>query len=77
MMGEVARLTAGSNGALGFDDYRRMVDALLSGGSDPVITREPVGVWTHAIADAALNRTAKGRGFPASRVTHARAAHPS
>jgi len=63
-MGEAARLTAGSNGALGFDDYRCMVDTPLSGGADPVITREFDGVWTHAISGAVLNGTAKGREFP-------------
>ncbi|MBC7133198.1 MAG: ABC transporter substrate-binding protein [Roseovarius sp.] len=54
MMGEVARLTAGSNGALDPADYERTVQSLLSGGSDPVITREPEGAWTHAITDLAL-----------------------
>ncbi len=55
MMGEVAKLTAGSNGALDPADYQRTVDTLLAGGSDPVITKEPEGAWTHAISDAALN----------------------
>ncbi|MFU8834448.1 ABC transporter substrate-binding protein [Roseovarius autotrophicus] len=55
MMGEVAKLTAGSNGALDPADYERTVQSLLSGGSDPVITREPEGAWTHAITDLALN----------------------
>ncbi|SIO11862.1 NitT/TauT family transport system substrate-binding protein [Rhodovulum sp. ES.010] len=55
MMGEVAKLTAGSNGALDPADYDRTVASLLSGGSDPVITREPEGAWTHAITDAALD----------------------
>ncbi|MCC1481261.1 ABC transporter substrate-binding protein [Roseibaca sp. Y0-43] len=55
MMGEVALLTAGSNGALDPADYERTVASLLAGGSDPVITREPEGAWTHAITDAALN----------------------
>ncbi|PIB24730.1 nitrate ABC transporter substrate-binding protein [Amylibacter kogurei] len=54
MMGEVAKLTAGSNGALDVDAYQRTVDSLLSGGSDPVITKEPVGAWTHEISDIAL-----------------------
>ncbi len=54
MMGEIAKLTAGSNGALVEDDYKRTVAALMSGGSDPVITAEPVGAWTHAITDKAL-----------------------
>ncbi|MGC9371062.1 MAG: ABC transporter substrate-binding protein [Paracoccaceae bacterium] len=54
MMGEVAKLTAGSNGALDPADYERTVASLLSGGSDPVITKEPEGAWTHKITDLAL-----------------------
>lgn len=54
MMGEVAKLTAGSNGALDEADYARTVATLLAGGSDPVITKEPEGAWTHAITDLAL-----------------------
>jgi NitT/TauT family transport system substrate-binding protein len=38
MMGEVAKLTAGSNGALDVAAAERTVASLLSGGSDPVIT---------------------------------------
>ncbi|MXU65588.1 ABC transporter substrate-binding protein [Oceanomicrobium pacificus] len=55
MMGEIAKLTAGSNGALDPADYERTVESLLSGGSDPVITKAPEGAWTHDITDAALN----------------------
>ena len=55
MMGEVAKLTSGSNGALDEADYERTVQSLLSGGSDPVITKEPTGAWTHAITDKALD----------------------
>ncbi len=55
MMGEIAKLTAGSNGALDIAAYERTVSSLMSGGSDPVITMEPTGAWTHAITDAALN----------------------
>ncbi|OUD10530.1 nitrate ABC transporter substrate-binding protein [Marivivens niveibacter] len=54
MMGEVAKLTAGSDGTLDVADYERTVATLLAGGSDPVITMEPEGAWTHAITDAAL-----------------------
>lgn len=54
MMGEIAKLTAGSNGALDEADYQRTVDTLLSAGSDPVITKAPEGAWTHAITDKAL-----------------------
>ena len=56
MMGEIAKLTAGSNGALDPADFQRTVDTLLAGGSDPVITADPgEAAWTHAITDAALN----------------------
>ncbi|MDG1935025.1 MAG: ABC transporter substrate-binding protein [Paracoccaceae bacterium] len=55
MMGEIAKLTAGSNGALDPADYERTVATLMGGGSDPVITKKPEGAWTHAITDAALN----------------------
>lgn len=55
MMGEVAKLTAGSNGALDEADYQRTVDTLLAGGSDPVITKAPEGAWTHVITDMALS----------------------
>lgn len=54
MMREIARLTAGSNGALDFADYARTVISLMSADSDPVITKAPEGAWTHAITDAAL-----------------------
>ena len=54
MMGEIAKLTAGSNGALDEADYKRTVSTLLKGGSDPVITKEPAGAWTSAITDKAL-----------------------
>ncbi|MBS0564743.1 MAG: ABC transporter substrate-binding protein [Proteobacteria bacterium] len=54
MMGEVAKLTAGSNGALDDADYQRTVKTLLAGGSDPVITKEPEGAYTHEITDKAL-----------------------
>jgi NitT/TauT family transport system substrate-binding protein len=54
MMGEIAKLTAGSNGSLDPADFQRTVDSLMSGGSDPVITKQPTGAWTHEITDAAL-----------------------
>lgn len=56
MMGEIAKLTAGSDGALEPADFERTVESLLSGGSDPVISAHPGdSAWTHAITDAALN----------------------
>jgi NitT/TauT family transport system substrate-binding protein len=58
MMGEVAKLTAGTNGALDPADYEQTVATLLSAVSpdNPAITKEPEGMaWTHEITDAALN----------------------
>ena len=54
MMGEIAKLTAGSNGALDPADYERTVATLLGGGSDPVISKAPEGAWTHQVTDKAL-----------------------
>jgi len=55
MMGEVAKLTAGSDGTLVEADYERTVQTLLSaGGEDPVISKEPEGAWTHVVTDKAL-----------------------
>ena len=55
MMGEVNKLTAGSNGKLDPADYERTVATLLgAGGEAPVISKKPVGAWTHAVIDAAL-----------------------
>ncbi len=55
MMGEVALLVEGSTGELDPADYQRTVESLLSAGSDPVITKEPEGAWTHMVTDQALN----------------------
>jgi NitT/TauT family transport system substrate-binding protein len=58
MMGEVAKLTAGSDGTLDPADYEQTVATLLSAVSpdNPAITKEPEGMaWTHEITDAALN----------------------
>jgi NitT/TauT family transport system substrate-binding protein len=54
MMIEVAKLIEGSTGALELADYERTVASLLSGGSDPVITKEPTGAYTMDITDAAF-----------------------
>ncbi len=53
MKGEINKLTEGSDGTLDPADYERTVKTLLSGGSDPVITKQPEGAWTHAITDKA------------------------
>jgi len=52
MMGEIAKLLGSDNGKLDPKDYDRTVSELLSGGSDPVITKKPEGAWTHAVYDA-------------------------
>lgn len=52
-MGEIAKLTAGSNGALSEADFNRTVSSLMTGGSDPVITKMPSGAWSHVITDQA------------------------
>lgn len=54
MMGEIAKLTAGSNGALDVAAAEKTVATLLAGGSDPVITKAPEGAWTSVITDKAL-----------------------
>ena len=53
MMKEVAKLTEGTDGVLDPADYERTVKVLLEGGSDPVITKQPEGAWTHAVTDKA------------------------
>ena len=57
MAAEVAKLTAGSNGALDPADYEQTVATLLSAVSpdNPAITKAPEGAWTHQITDKALN----------------------
>jgi len=58
MMGEVAKLTAGTDGALDPADYEQTVATLLSAVSpdNPAITKEPEGMaWTSDITDEALN----------------------
>ena len=56
MMSEVAKLTAGSNGALDPADYEETVATLLSAVSpeNPAITKAPEGAYTLDITDAAL-----------------------
>lgn len=54
MMGEIAKLTAGSDGSLDVADYERTVATLMGGGSDPVITKMPEGAYTSEITDMAM-----------------------
>ncbi|MCW5625682.1 MAG: ABC transporter substrate-binding protein [Burkholderiales bacterium] len=52
-MQEVAKLVeGGKTGLLDPKAYDRTVDTLLSGKSDPVITKKPAGAWTHKIWEA-------------------------
>ena len=53
MMDEVNKLTEGATGVLDPADYDRTVKILLSSGSDPVITKQPQGAWTHDVTDKA------------------------
>lgn len=53
MMGEINKLTEGSDGSLDEAAYQRTVDTLMKGGSDPVITKAPEGAFTHAVTDKA------------------------
>jgi NitT/TauT family transport system substrate-binding protein len=52
MMGEIAKLLDTGSGKLDPKDYERTVTTLMSGGSDPVITKKPSGAWTHTVYDA-------------------------
>ena len=56
MMSEINKLTEGSDGRLDKADYERTVKTLLTGGSDPVITKEPTGAYTTAVTDKALGK---------------------
>ncbi|MDQ2803356.1 MAG: ABC transporter substrate-binding protein [Pseudomonadota bacterium] len=59
MMQEVAKLVPGGDHGLGYlepTDYQRTVQVLLSGKSDPVISHEPQGAWTHAVWEKAQAR---------------------
>jgi NitT/TauT family transport system substrate-binding protein len=52
MVQEVNKLTEGSDGKLDVAAAERTVETLLSGGSDPVITKKPEGAWTDAVTNA-------------------------
>ena len=55
MVGEIVKLLGpeGSEAALEEGDYTRTVETLLGGGSDPVISKEPEGAFSHAVTDKA------------------------
>jgi NitT/TauT family transport system substrate-binding protein len=54
MVREINKLTEGSDGSLNIADYERTVQTLLSGGSDPVISKEPEGAWTSVVMEKVL-----------------------
>ncbi len=56
MMGEIAKLVGQNPKGTGWLDeeaYERTVETLMSGGSDPVISKKPDGAWTHEIMEKA------------------------
>jgi len=56
MMQEIAKLVGENPKGTGYLDeaaYERTVKTLMSGGSDPVISKAPEGAWTHDVIDAA------------------------
>ena len=53
MMGEINKLTEGSDGTLDEAAYQRTVETLMKGGSDPVISKKPENAYSHAITEAA------------------------
>lgn len=56
MLSEIAKLMTPGTHGLGWLDpkaYDRTVAELLSGKSEPVITKKPVGAWTHKIIEMA------------------------
>jgi NitT/TauT family transport system substrate-binding protein len=52
MMGEIGKLLDPGSAELDPKDYDRTVSVLMSGKSDPVITKKPEGAWTHAVYEA-------------------------
>jgi NitT/TauT family transport system substrate-binding protein len=52
MMGEIAKLLDTGDGKLDPKDFDRTVATLMTGGSDPVISKAPTGAWSHAVYDA-------------------------
>jgi NitT/TauT family transport system substrate-binding protein len=54
MMGEISKLTEGSDGSLDVASADRTVATLLaSGGDAPVITKAPAGAWSAVVTDMA------------------------
>ncbi len=65
MISEIAKLVGGGSRGYGYLDdasANRTVKVLLGGSSEPVITKKPVGAWTHAVWDKAGIRQARAGG---------------
>ena len=57
MLGEVAKLLGHDPHGMGYLEpaaFDRTVSVLMSGASDPVITKKPEGAWSHAVIDKAM-----------------------
>ncbi len=57
MMAEIAKLVEGNPKGIGYLEpaaYARTVEVLMSGKSDPVITKKPEGAFTHTVWDKAM-----------------------
>ncbi len=53
MIEEITKLLGDPDGKLDMAAYKRTVDSLLAGGSDPVISKAPEGATTTVVTDAA------------------------
>jgi len=56
-MGEIAKLIPGSSHGIGYLEpaaFDHTADILLSGKSEPVISKRPEGAWSHAVWDKAF-----------------------
>ena len=51
MMGEINKLTAGSDGSLVEADFNTTVENLMSAGADAVISKKPIGAWSHVVTN--------------------------
>ncbi|MCQ0986801.1 ABC transporter substrate-binding protein [Jiella marina] len=51
MVREINKLVGDSDGTLDTSAAETTVDVLMSGGSDPVITKEPEGAWVSTVTD--------------------------
>lgn len=62
MMGEISKLLDPGNAELDPKDYERTVSILVSGKSDPVITKKPESAWTHTVYGDEIAHFCSARG---------------